>query len=181
VTDARDATGRPPAFARFRASMRQRRYPVEFRIPEPAWPTDLRERMLALVAQDTTDGTGGDTGGSGEGAAVLDDGYLADAVTSVWRAHRKLTAETDGSRSVQQARKHLESTWRALADTGVVVQGHDHAPFDPGQALEMVAQQPEPGLSRATVIETISPTIYINGRHVQMGKVIVGSPEGNSE
>ena len=43
--------------------------------------------------------------------------------------------------------------------------------------LSVLAYQPMPGISRERVIETVKPSVYVDGRLLQMGQVIVGTPE----
>jgi hypothetical protein len=80
---------------------------------------------------------------------------------------------------MRRAYRHLESTWDALAQAGVQIRDHTGEPVPEGgiYALKTIAFQPTPGLSRETAIETIKPTIYYKDQMIQMGEVIIGTPE----
>lgn len=153
--------------------VRQRRYPPEFRIARPAWPTDV------LVAIERTLR---DTPAPNEVLKSLDPHALAETVTSLWRAERKmLVSNTDDlPREFRQAIRHLQSTWDVLKEAGVEVQDHVGLPFDSGLSIEVIAFQPSPGIEREMVIDAIKPTIYLKEERIQVGQVVVGVPEEES-
>lgn len=107
----------------------------------------------------------------------LDAKALADAATNLWRAQRRLTrqGEAASSRSRQTGR-YLRSCREALDEAGLLVQEHEGDPFHTGRSLEALTFQDDPSLTAETVLETIRPTIYLHGRRIQMGQVIVGCP-----
>lgn len=153
--------------------LRQRRFPPEFRIAPAAWPADLLadlqrvERAVQSVAEPAT-------------APPWDEQALASTLTSLWRARRKVESE-DGVGPMRQVGRHVQAAWDSLERLGVKVLDHDDEPFDSGLSLLVLAIQPHPGISRETIIETVKPTIYLNERGIQMGEVIVGAPEGNTD
>ena len=61
------------------------------------------------------------------------------------------------------------------------IQNHTNEPFDSGQSLEVIAFQPSAGISREVVVETIRPTVYLKGIRIQMGQVVVATPEQAQE
>ncbi|WP_053732669.1 hypothetical protein [Nocardia sp. NRRL S-836] len=142
----------------------QRRYHRQFRIAAPRWPDPFS--LSALVEQSTTD-----TG------PPLDDKDLAEAATNLWRARRRLgrLAEEDG-REAKRVGRYLQATQRALDEAGLTIQDHDGTDFHPGLSLEVLLTQPDPELSREVVRETVRPTVYLAGKRIQMGQVIVGCP-----
>lgn len=109
-------------------------------------------------------------------------GVLAEVATRLWRARRHAirTAESTASeQSAPLARSVLREVDAALATldrAGVTVQDHDGAAFDPGLTLVAVSFQPVDGLAHEQVLETLRPSIYLGGRHVQRGEVVVGVP-----
>jgi hypothetical protein len=155
----------------------QRRYHREFRISAPQWPdpvslTGLIEQQLSsLSAKDTTDAK-----------PALDEKELADAATNLWRAQRRLTrlAEED-SREAKRVGRYLQATQRALDEAGLMIQDHDGTEFYPGLSLEVMALQQDPALRHDTVLETVRPSVYLAGRRIQMGQVIVGRPDSTME
>jgi hypothetical protein len=160
---------------------RQRRYPPEFRIARPHWPADVRgdyERVVAALTAlpDPQDTAPDNTVADGPPA---DDDSLADAAIGLWRAQRRITAEDpDGtSRLTRQLGRFLDKAWTGLAGVGITVHEHDDEPFHDGLALKVLAREPRPGLSRETVVETVSPSVLRADQVIRPGEVIVGYPE----
>ena len=81
------------------------------------------------------------------------------------------------------ALRHLDSAFDLLHEAGLEVQDLTDAPFDTGMSVEVIAYEPTPGIVRERVLETVRPTVYLGGRMVRMGQVIVGTPapRGGSE
>jgi hypothetical protein len=165
------------------ATLRQRRYPREFRIAPPAWPPDLLE-ALERAGQDGAQAAPPASAAparkdAGDGAAAPDPRLYASVATGLWRVRQTMLEPGTDEPLAEMRRgfRHLESTWDALAQAGVEIQDHLDAPFDAGLALKVIAFQPTPGLDRERVIETIKPSVYVDGTAIQMGEVIVGTPE----
>ncbi|QHY97028.1 hypothetical protein SSPS47_18140 [Streptomyces sp. S4.7] len=169
--------------SRLREDLRQRRHHRAFRIAPLPWDEPSREeleRLLATVAASVaTAGTAApDTAVQPPPAEdPLDAKALADAATNLWRAQRRLTrqGEAASSRSRQTGR-YLRSCREALDDAGLLVQEHEGDAFHTGRSLEALTFQEDASLTAETVLETIRPTIYLHGRRIQMGQVIVGCP-----
>ena len=124
---------------------------------------------------------------SPESSAKADDSGLTlkqqeklvvELATELWRLRNKLTKEgTDEPRDeFRRLFRHVASAWDMLADSKVEIHTHTGQLFRSGLAVEVVAFQPTEGISRETIIETVRPSIYFHGRHVQHGQVIVGTP-----
>ncbi len=156
------------------AAIRQRLFPREFRIEEPPWPDDWLETLRKLA----------DLPPPPPPPPPEDKDrirFLADLATGVWRLRQKML-EPGTERPREQFRReyrHLESVWDVLTQAGMEIQDHTGKPFDSGQALKVLAFQPTPGVKRERVQETVKPTIYFKQQHIQMGEVIVESPEKN--
>ncbi|MEV4599160.1 hypothetical protein AB0K15_17315 [Amycolatopsis sp. NPDC049253] len=153
---------------------RQRRHHREFRIGEPLWGAEERARLRELAGQVSallaaTKGPAGEPEGP-----PLSESDLAVAATALWRARKRLTGVKE--RSAVQASRLLSMSHDALDAAGVLIQDHDGMPFDPGLELEPVDFQDEPGLTSERVVETIRPSVYLAGRRIQMGQVVVGRP-----
>lgn len=146
----------------------QRRYHPEFRIAAPLWPDPISLTGLVeqLAGQSTKD--------AGPALAETD---LADAATNLWRAQRRLArlAEED-SREAKRVGRYLQATQRALDEAGLLIQDHDGTNFHPGLSLEVLTMQPDPALQHEIVRETVRPSVYLAGKRIQMGQVIVGYP-----
>ena len=154
-------------------NLRQLTYPGEFRIAAPNWPPDLLavlERLVESLSMPKETAQ--------EGVQVR---LLADVGTGLWRLRQKMVKSgTDRPlEEMRRAYRHLESVWDALVKAGVEIRDHTGEPVPEGgiYALRVIAFQPTPGISREKVIETIRPTIYYEDQMIQMGQVIVGTPE----
>jgi hypothetical protein len=111
-------------------------------------------------------------------AGVIDAKVMATVATALWRARNKMMAP-GSDRPPPELRvpfRHLETAWDALHDAGIEVQSHDGIASDPGLALSVVAYQPTAGLDCDRVVETIRPSVYLNGKAIQQGEVVVGTP-----
>ncbi|WP_405821765.1 hypothetical protein OG705_18490 [Streptomyces sp. NBC_00838] len=172
--------------SRLREDLRQRRHHRAFRIAPLPWDEPSREeleRLLASVAAAVAAPaeaveTAVETAGQPPSAEdPLDERALADAATNLWRAQRRLTrqGEAASSRSRQTGR-YLRSCREALDDAGLLVQEHEGDAFHTGRSLEALTFEEDPSLTAEKVLETIRPTIYLHGRRIQMGQVIVGCP-----
>ncbi|MGI5151988.1 hypothetical protein ACQEVC_37440 [Plantactinospora sp. CA-294935] len=162
---------------RLREELRQRRHHREFRISPPMWTERQRARLedLLTAVRDAKPDEKPDEVETPP--AGPDEGALATAVTNLWRAQRKLTAvgERTSPRD-RQAGRYLRTCSEALTDAGLVVQDHDGDAFNAGRELEVLVYQEDPALTTEIVIETVRPSVYLHGRLVQVGQVIVGTP-----
>ncbi len=164
--------------------LRQRRFPPEFRIAPAPWPADLLTelRRIAQVQQAATVPSPAEQAppAGAPAAEPWDEQALADTVTNLWRAQRKVESE-ERAGPMRRVGRHVQAAWDSVGGLGVKILDHDGEPFDSGLSLEALAIQPQPGLRRETVIETVKPTIYLNERLIQMGQVIVGAPEKDED
>jgi len=161
----------------FWAGLRQQWFPPEFRIRPPVWPADFAA-LLEGLEQEKAPLAGQPSSAGGPPVETL-----AEVATGLWRLRQRMV-EPDTGRPLEEMRRafrHLESVWDALAAAGVEIQDHTGAPFHTGLALDVLAFQPTAGVERERVIETIKPSVYFKGRAVQMGQVIVGTPESGRQ
>lgn len=145
---------------------RQRRQHKEFRIAEPRWGAEERATLRALAEQ-VTDALR-------PAGPALSESDLAAAATALWRARKRLTGAED--RVARQAERFLSASQDALGAAGVLIQDHDGTPFEAGLALEPMLFEEQPGLTAERVVETVRPSVYLAGKRIQMGQVIVGCP-----
>ncbi len=113
----------------------------------------------------------------------LDARFAAAVATGLWRMRNRMV-EPGTDRPLPDLRplyRHLEATWDALTSAGIEIQSHDGDLADPGLSLSVVAYQPTPGLDRDRIVETIRPTVYLGGRIIQQGEVIVGTPQEDAK
>jgi hypothetical protein len=105
---------------------------------------------------------------------------VADIATGIWRIKNKFseTNTDDLPDEIKKAYRHVESTWDALSSAKVKVRDHTGEKYPHGNpALKVIASQPTPSVQYEVITETIKPTIYYNGRLIQMGQVIVEKPQ----
>jgi hypothetical protein len=159
-------------------SLRQLRYQRAFRIAPPRLPATLGSFLETLAPRPGDAGDARETRPH-EVADATRGHFLAQLGTDLWRLRSKMIEPgTDRPLdSMRRAFRHLESAWDALAAEGVTVQDHTDTPFDAGLSLKVIAFQPTPGLASERIIETIKPSVYLKGQPIQMGEVIVGTPE----
>ncbi|MDP2955078.1 MAG: hypothetical protein Q8N53_01540 [Longimicrobiales bacterium] len=160
--------------------LRQLLFPAPLRISVAPWPQGweeaLKEAVAGTVEPRAATRATDDSAPSGD---VPDRGWLADLGTGLWRLkQRMLEPGTDRPLEVmRRAFRHLESLVDVARGAGLEIQDHTGAPFHSGMSLQVLAFQPTPGVQREKVAETIKPTIYFNGTMIQMGEVIVATPE----
>ncbi len=146
--------------------LRQLRFPREFRIAPPAHLPELIEAIKQLGEKPT--------------ASQPESGeeLLASVSTGLWRLRRRMVDPKTNKPldEMRRAYRHLEGVWDTLTQAGVEVQDHTGSFIPPGVSLKVVAAEPTPGLKRDTVTETVKPSVYLKGRRIQIGEVIVGTP-----
>lgn len=105
---------------------------------------------------------------------------LADVTTGIWRIKNKFSdVDIDGlPDEIKKAHRHHESICDMLKNAKVEIRDHTGEKFPQGNpALKVIAFQPTPSVQYEVIAETIKPTIYYNGRLIQMGQVIVEIPQ----
>jgi len=105
---------------------------------------------------------------------------IADIATAVWRMRDKFKKVNidDLPDEITKAHRHLESIWDTLKNAKVEIRDHTGEKFPQGNpALKVIASQPTPSVQYEVITETIKPTIYYNGKLIQMGQVIVEAPQ----
>ena len=104
---------------------------------------------------------------------------LIEVATNAWKAQRRLRArgqeEPDSDRRLLE--RNLDAVLSSLESFGVSVQDHTGDAYDYGQALKVVAAQPQDGIAREVVTETIRPTVTWNGHTLQRGEVVIATPK----
>lgn len=164
-------------WAHLRDELRQRRHHRAFRIAPATWDGPELEHLERLLAAAVRPSRPVPAEPRADDAPGLDEEALAKAVTELWRAqHRLARPGNDAAAQTRQAGRYLRAGRDVLTDAGLVVQDHDGEAFHPGRSVEALTYEDDPSLSIETVLQTIRPSIYLNGRRIQMGKVIVGRP-----
>lgn len=158
--------------------VRQLRFARPFRISAPPWPAGwegaLADALAATTRQETPP-----IQAPGPAEPAPDPRWLADLGTGLWRLRQRMV-EPGTDRPLEEMRRafrHLESLLDVTRGAGLEIQDHTGTPFHAGMALQVLAFQPTPGAHRDHVGETVKPTIYLHGTMIQMGEVIVATPE----
>ena len=153
-------------------ALRQLQYPAEFRIDAPDPWTGAASLLKELKPPAAASARLPET-------PEPQKRLLADVGTGLWRLRQKMLkpGSTQPLAEMRKPYRHLESVWDALAQAGVEIHDYTDRPFDQGLSLKVIAYQPTPGLSRQRIIETIKPSIYLRGSMLQIGEVVVGTPE----
>jgi hypothetical protein len=160
------------------SSLRQLRFHPEFRIAPYAPPTEAAEEIerLAATVRELEARLGSETV-----ASVGDEPpeALTAIATDLWRLRGRLVDPDTGEprEETRRAFRYLRSVWDTLEESGVRIVDHTGEPFDPGRRLSAAAFQPTAGLAREVVLETLRPSVYYHEQQVQMGEVIVGTPD----
>lgn len=166
-----------------RGAARQWRFPRALRIARaapPIGPGELADAVRRLVDASGRDGDQPDRRPDRRPVEpVLDDHALANLATGLWRARRRMLAPggDEPRPEVRKEFRHVQSTWDTLVAAGVRIQDHDGDRYVSGLALEVLVFQATAGLEHEEVVETIRPSVYVGGRTIQLGQVIVGTPE----
>jgi hypothetical protein len=124
---------------------------------------------------------------SNESASVEETENLPDSIkhaltttaTNMWRAKNKMIDRESGEARDEMKRvyRHIEAVLISLNSLGFEVHDLQGRPYDSGMPLKVVSFEPTPGLSREEITEMIKPTIMWRGQLMQIGEVIVGTPQ----
>lgn len=151
------------------AQLRQWCYPPEFRIEavsfSPELMTTLNEilsRIQSLVAVPEED------------EKLLS--IISELTIGLWRVRNRIRTLPDEGETVRRLKRVMEAVWEVMEGNGIKVKEHTGEEYDEGMALEVLDTQIDPSLDRAKVIETVKPSVFLNGRLIQWGVVIVGKP-----
>lgn len=103
---------------------------------------------------------------------------LVSVATNAWRARNKMVdAETgEPQDDMRRVYRHIEGIFNAFEELGLRTIDPTGKAYDSGMALKVISFEPTPGLSSEEITETIKPSITWQGRLLQTGEVIVGTP-----
>lgn len=103
---------------------------------------------------------------------------FATIATNAWRAKTKMVDPDTGEAKEEMKRvyRHIEAIVESLKQIGVEIIDPVGRVYDSGMALKVVTFEPTPGLSSEEIKETIKPSVAWQGRLIQIGEVIVGTP-----
>jgi hypothetical protein len=160
-------------------TLRQLSYPPEFRIAPPVLSDDFTavlEQLTRALEEEVKAPTPAPANAAAEKTQRR---LLADVGTGLWRLRQKLL-QPGTNRPYEETRKayrHFEAVWDALKQAGMEIRDHLGEPYIAGSGLDVAAFEPRPGLNREMIVDAVKPTILLNGQLLQVGQVIVGTPE----
>jgi hypothetical protein len=110
---------------------------------------------------------------------------LRDIGTGLWRLRQKMYVPNSNQplEEMRRAVRHFESVWDVLVEAGLEIRDHTGEVVPEGgvYALKAIAYEPTPNIKREMVIETVKPTIYFKKQLLQMGEVVIGTPESSGD
>ncbi len=104
--------------------------------------------------------------------------YAAIA-TNAWRAKTRMVDADTGEPKEEMKRvyRHIEAINESLKQIGIETVDPVGRSYDSGMALRVVSFEPTQGISNEEIKETIKPSVAWQGRLIQIGEVIVGTPQ----
>jgi len=114
---------------------------------------------------------------------VIDEKPLASLATNAWRAKARMLDTDTGEvkDDMKRVYRHIEAIVESLKQLGVETIDQTERNYDSGMALKVISFEPTPGVSKETIKETIKPSVIWQGRLIQIGEIIVGTPVTNSD
>jgi hypothetical protein len=161
-----------------RETFRQWMYPKDLRIAAPTAGLQVLVGALIRVIDDQSRQLT-DNAAERRTRDSMDANALAQLGTHLWRLRNKLLEPglSDAKPEFGRAYRHFDAAWDALADAGIQIVDPTGRAFDEGQALKAIAFQSIGGIDRDTVVQTIKPTIFFRNERIQIGEVVVGTPD----
>lgn len=147
---------------------------------------ELRQRMTVLSMPQKSNRPGSPSKDSTQTGQIVPQALfqaLAAIATNAWRAQNKMVDENTGEAKEEMKRvyRHIEALLEVLGAIGIEIRDMQGRCFDSGMALKVITFEPTPGLAREEITETIKPTITWQGQLIQMGEVVVGTPDEKRE
>ncbi len=162
--------------------------PKDLRIDPPEWPD---ESELAREIADLNSAAASKGGTSSiqvvERLAQNVAETLIALAMNAWRIRVKLIdsnreqREEIGKDEVKKINRYCDAMFESLRAVGIEVKDRTGDAFDYGLPEKVVSAQPQPGLTREIIIETIRPTIYWNMQIARPGEVVIGTPSETSQ
>jgi hypothetical protein len=104
---------------------------------------------------------------------------LTHIATNAWRARIKMVNPDTGEprEDVKRLYRHIEAILDALQQIDIEIIDFIGKAYDTGMALKVISFEQTAGLSKEEIKETLRPSVLWQGQLIQMGEVIVGTPE----
>jgi hypothetical protein len=103
--------------------------------------------------------------------------------TNAWKLRSRLIDLKSGEpredlkkEDVRKLSRHIDAIFEAFGQIELEVKDRTGEPFDYGLPEKVVTTQPQPGLKKEQIIETLRPSIYWNKQLAQQGEVVIATP-----
>jgi hypothetical protein len=108
---------------------------------------------------------------------------VVSMATQVWRIHTRVIDPLEGEpkdaitrEDIRRIARSLESMVGSLGQIGIEIKDRTGETFDYGLPEKVVSAQPQAGLTKERIVETMRPTIYWGNRIAQQGEVVIATP-----
>ena len=108
---------------------------------------------------------------------------VAAVATNAWKLRARLVDGKSGEprddlkkEDIRKLARHVEAIFESLSQIELEVKDRTGEPFDYGLPEKVITTQPQPGLKKEQIIETLRPSIYWNKQLVQQGEVVIATP-----
>jgi len=151
----------------------------QFPLGKPNWPVEqqTKETFLAVMAAGQRQR---ESRRAEPSVADANEKAVASIATNAWKAKSRLkdAGSVEDNNVLKRINGDVERIWSVLVeDLGLEIKDHTGKDFDYGMALKVVTTQPTAGINKERVIETIKPTIYWKNKIIQIGEVVVATPQ----
>jgi hypothetical protein len=104
---------------------------------------------------------------------------IGNLATHVWRAKSRMIDAKTGQPTDDMKRvyRHVDAAVETLRQMDVTMNDWLHQSYDAGLPVKVLTFQPTPGLERDTIVEAIRPAVVWKNQLLQLGEVVVGTPE----
>jgi hypothetical protein len=156
----------------------------ELSLPDPNWPdpSELARAIEKLYEA----GQLGSAKGDAHIVVAIPPAFAKATITvatNVWRLRTRLIDRHSGEvredvskEDVKKMARYIESIYEAFADIGIEIKDRTGEAFDYGLPEKVVTAQPQEGLTRERITETLRPTIYWKEKLAQQGEVVIATP-----
>ena len=109
----------------------------------------------------------------------IDLNCFIDLACAAWKLRRQVVVQATGEpgEDTNQLAPRVAVLWNSLSELGLQIEDHTGNVVDPEllQSVEFFAWEPKQATLREAVIETVRPTVYLNGKRILKGLVVVAA------